>query len=187
MDCTLMEETAPPETLVPVAAPVRGDDSPVPRYFSLSQRIGRVRYLVYCISGAIGCSVLQLMIYLLCLALPPELARLIYGISQALISVALPLIVIIMVMRRLHDIDFKAWWAFLAVIPFLTLVLLFVPGSPGANRFGPAPRSNGAALKLAAILLPLLLFLLFFALRDIPTQREQAEAAAATRLKSYDQ
>ncbi|HWU83824.1 MAG TPA: DUF805 domain-containing protein, partial [Rhodocyclaceae bacterium] len=143
------------------------DSSEVPHYFSLSQRIGRLRYFVYILSGMVVSSALLLLIYLFCLILPPELARLLFNVSLVLIkNILMPMIVFVMTIRRLHDIDFKGWWALLVVVPFLSAILLLVPGSAGNNRFGKPPRANGPAVKLAAIFLPLGLFMLFFALRN---------------------
>ncbi len=45
--------------------------------------------------------------------------------------------------RRLHDIDRSGWWIFLAWIPLLGVIVLFIwhceRGSDGFNRFGPDP------------------------------------------------
>lgn len=42
--------------------------------------------------------------------------------------------------RRLHDFDQSGWWYLLSFVPLvnivLALILLFRPGTPGANRFG---------------------------------------------------
>src|SRR5690606_37102973 len=42
--------------------------------------------------------------------------------------------------RRLHDLDKSGWWYLLSFVPLanvvLGLILLFGPGTPGANRFG---------------------------------------------------
>ncbi len=48
--------------------------------------------------------------------------------------------------KRQHDFDFSAWWALIHFVPAVgSLVLLLVdgsvPGTPGPNRFGPAPSS----------------------------------------------
>ena len=44
--------------------------------------------------------------------------------------------------RRLHDIDFRGWWALLGLLPEIgwipLLVMLCWRGSRGDNRFGPA-------------------------------------------------
>lgn len=44
--------------------------------------------------------------------------------------------------RRLHDIGWSGWWSLLGFVPvvgFVTLLLAFVRGQKGANRFGPDP------------------------------------------------
>lgn len=174
---------------------IAGDPSEVPRYFSLAQRIGRIRYFVYLLSGMLGASALLLMIYILCLALPPNFARLVFDVSQVLLkNILMPMIFFIMVIRRLHDINLKGWWSLTvlipyvvapALVPFATVILLMVPGSEGSNRFGLPPRDNGPALKVAAIVLPLCLFMLFFALRNAPTHAERLSPNGSGSLKSY--
>ena len=58
---------------------------------------------------------------------------------------------IAVVVRRLHDRDMSGWWYLGAIvggmIPFVGflvslgfLVLMFLPGTPGPNRFGPDPK-----------------------------------------------
>lgn len=50
--------------------------------------------------------------------------------------------------RRLHDQDRSGWWAWVAfLVPFAWVVLGVLPGTPGANFYGPgerAPRELGA-------------------------------------------
>lgn len=45
--------------------------------------------------------------------------------------------------RRLHDTNRSAWWLLIAFIPIIgglvLLVFYVLPGTPGENRFGPAP------------------------------------------------
>lgn len=44
--------------------------------------------------------------------------------------------------RRLHDIDFRAWWLLLHLVPIGGIVLIIfacLGGTPGPNRFGPDP------------------------------------------------
>jgi uncharacterized membrane protein YhaH (DUF805 family) len=58
--------------------------------------------------------------------------------------------------RRLHDRDMSGWWylgviiagmipivGFIANIAFI--VLMFLPGTPGPNRFGPDPKDPSSA------------------------------------------
>ena len=45
--------------------------------------------------------------------------------------------------RRLHDLNLSGLWYLLVLVPLLgfllNLVLAFLPGNPGENRFGPPP------------------------------------------------
>jgi uncharacterized membrane protein YhaH (DUF805 family) len=63
---------------------------------------------------------------------------------------------IAVVVRRLHDRDLSGWWYLGAIvagmIPFVgfiasiaLLVLMFLPGTPGPNRFGPDPKDPSNA------------------------------------------
>ena len=53
--------------------------------------------------------------------------------------------------RRLHDTDRSAWWLLISFIPLIGSVVLLVfyclPGTPGPNRFGPAPGSGTEGLQ----------------------------------------
>lgn len=143
--------------------------SPAATFFSMSQRIGRLRYLVYCLCGMLACSAAMLLIYLFCIILPPALGGVIYTVSYVLITrIAMPMIIFIMTIRRLHDLNTSGWWSLLVIIPFITVILLLLPGSPGENRFGPPPRANPPSVRTASWLLPLMLFIAFFALYRSP-------------------
>jgi uncharacterized membrane protein YhaH (DUF805 family) len=48
--------------------------------------------------------------------------------------------------RRLHDTDRSAWWLLIALIPFIGGLVLLVfnvlPGTTGANKYGPDPKAG---------------------------------------------
>lgn len=55
--------------------------------------------------------------------------------------------------KRWHDVDKSAWWLLIAFVPVVGgLIALvfngFIAGTPGGNRFGPAP--SGTAQRVAA-------------------------------------
>jgi len=70
----------------------------------------------------------------------------IYGLAVLLPSLAVEI-------RRLHDTDRSGWWIFIGLVPAIggiwLLVLLCLSGTPGANRFGPAPETAVATPALA--------------------------------------
>ena len=49
--------------------------------------------------------------------------------------------------RRLHDTGRSGWWLAIGLLPLLGAVILFVfavqDSQPGANRFGPNPKTAG--------------------------------------------
>ena len=52
--------------------------------------------------------------------------------------------------KRWHDVDKSAWWILIALVPavggLIALVFNgFIAGTPGANRFGPAPANASVA------------------------------------------
>jgi hypothetical protein len=58
--------------------------------------------------------------------------------------------------QRLHDVNASGWWCLLFLVPvvnlILSLVLLFAPGTAGANRFGnETPPNSGGVIALASI------------------------------------
>jgi len=52
---------------------------------------------------------------------------------------------VVLAARRLHDVGLSGWYALLLLVPVLNLpgllLLVFVPGAPGPNRWGVAPLS----------------------------------------------
>lgn len=48
--------------------------------------------------------------------------------------------------RRLHDQDKSGWWILIGLVPLIggiwLLILYFIDGTPGPNRFGPDPKAR---------------------------------------------
>jgi uncharacterized membrane protein YhaH (DUF805 family) len=53
-------------------------------------------------------------------------------------------LLVVQMVKRLHDLNLQAWWLLLAFVPIVSLglgnALSFVSGTAGQNRFGAAPR-----------------------------------------------
>jgi uncharacterized membrane protein YhaH (DUF805 family) len=51
--------------------------------------------------------------------------------------------------RRLHDTGRSGWWLFIALLPIIGAIILFVfwvqDSQPGDNRYGPNPKALAAA------------------------------------------
>lgn len=154
------------------------------RLFSLRGRLGRTRYTAYTFGTLIGAF---LLMYLAGLGLPlaGRLGATLYVVlSVTLYYAVLPVAFAMLTIRRAHDFDFGGWVALLLLAPFINLLFWFIPGSREANRFGPARQPEPTAVRLAAIVLPLLLISAFLA---DPLARREPEPATApsTPLKPY--
>ena len=150
----------------PAANVVAEHDKPeTPRFFSFSQRIGRLRYFAYTLLAMAGCALLLVAIYLLALLLPLALGQLISKIAFILVkNVGIPLVVFTLTIRRLHDFNASGWWALTVLMPFVTLLFLFIPGSKSSNRFGPPPAPNNPALSFVSIVMPIALIGIYVSL-----------------------
>ncbi|SDG26353.1 Uncharacterized membrane protein YhaH, DUF805 family [Selenomonas sp. WCT3] len=62
-----------------------------------------------------------------------------------LLGLAIMVPSIMLLIRRLHDLNRPGWWAIGNFIPVLNIALsiyvLFIPGTPGPNQYGPDPLS----------------------------------------------
>jgi uncharacterized membrane protein YhaH (DUF805 family) len=55
--------------------------------------------------------------------------------------VSLP-VAVIAAIRRSHDLGHSGWFSIIAFIPFFGWYLVFKPGDPLANKYGPPPGSK---------------------------------------------
>jgi len=102
------------------------------RYVMFSGRAARPEYWYWVLFAVLASLVLAIVDH----ALSFGLLRIIFFLATFLPGLAV-------LFRRLHDIDRSAWWWLVGLIPVIGAILLIVwlcqPGTPGANRFGPAP------------------------------------------------
>lgn len=152
-----------------------------PVFFSLSGRIGRLRYFSYTLIAIIGCCLLLLVIYMISLLLPAALGKLISVSSFILVkNVMIPMIVFVMSIRRLHDLNANGWWALTILIPLVTLILLVLPGQRVANDYGQAPTRNPQRLLAVAITLPIALLAFYLWMVEINGQMKLLETTTTS-------
>ena len=149
------------------------------RVFSLSERIGRVRYLVYTLAAGLACSLMLYAAYALASILPPALGKLVATLAFVSVKyMMLPVIFCILSIRRLHDFNASGWWSLAVMIPLVALVFLAIPGSKLDNRFGSPPPANSEIMNIAAALAPVLLI---WVVVNAYQKREGAQVQAPQR------
>jgi uncharacterized membrane protein YhaH (DUF805 family) len=119
-----------------------------PKPLSLTQRLNRMRYCCYSLTGGVIVTLVAVLlgIYSRATFMPRAgalaLVALLFGGMLAAVVWFIGLLV-----RRLHDTDRSGWWILLAFVPLanflLMLYLLLAPGTSGPNRFGPPNPPNG--------------------------------------------
>ena len=138
-----------------------------PRLFQVKGRLGRVRYFVYALT-------ITLIVYLVFAAVaavaaiagPPasEPGGVMFSVMMLVLAVGgvfAAVMSIIYGVRRLNDMNVSGWLILLMFVPLanfvMALVMLFVPGSDGDNRYGPAPTPNGGGLIAALVVMLLVM------------------------------
>jgi uncharacterized membrane protein YhaH (DUF805 family) len=156
-----------------------------PQFFSLNGRIGRVRYLAY----GIGAGLLMMlpMAILAGIAAATNMKALM-GFLIIATYIAYIVATIIIVRRRLHDLDTSGWMALLMLVPLVNAIfglwLVFGGGTKGSNRFGPAPSANTTGVVVLAWVMPAIMVIGILAAVAIPAYSQysnKARAAAAAQ------
>lgn len=113
--------------------------------FSSEGRLGRLRYLVYTFGitmvGGISASLLALI---------PTI-----GIFFAtILYIGILAASFFLTIQRSHDFNASGWLSVLYLIPLVSLVFFFIPGSTESNQFGePTPPNSTAINVISSILI----------------------------------
>lgn len=171
----------PPRRPITPAAPTQyGQLHP----FSARGRLGRLRYIGYSVGLGLLVNLLTVGWSGVVVALTPnEAASRSIALGGFLVLMALAAALsVLLAIQRLHDFDASGWWSGFALVPLANmafyLVLLIMPGTPGANRFGAPPPPNTTGVILLALVLPLVFILGVITAIAIPAYQEYAERAA---------
>ncbi|XOZ33624.1 DUF805 domain-containing protein [Halomonadaceae bacterium KBTZ08] len=135
------------------------------KVFSPRGRIGRLRYLAYLTAlTLVTYAVVAIPLIMMVGSDGSEGVSVIFSLVNAVVSIAGAVLGIIWAIKRLHDLDKTGWLALLMIVPLanfiMMLILLFAPGTPSINRFGPPPVPNTTGVKVLACLFPVLLLVI---------------------------
>lgn len=180
----------------PYSAPDAALDEPIldesyqPEWFAWSGRIGRLRYLAYSTGMMM---IAALVVGIAAAILIPRAASDKNPAAFALLGLLyIPIIVAAAVMarRRLNDLNHTGWLQLLLFIPlvgaFFGLYMLFAPGTPTTNKYGPKPVKNSTGVVLAGLVFPLIFVIGIVAAVAIPAYQDytkRAKAASVEQIK----
>lgn len=143
--------------------------------FSTSGRLGRVRYIGYSVGlniliYAIGFSLLLLIEWL-------TGGKGFGGILVLLAYLGITVVSFMLTIQRCHDFNASGWLSLLILIPLVGLIFCFIPGTDGANRFGPKPPPNTTVIILLTLVIPLIFIIGVIAAIAIPAYQDYVERA----------
>lgn len=146
-------------------APPRADVAErVPEYaplkpFGVEGRIGRLRFLAWSMVLNLVTIAVVGVFALIALALvstDSTAGLIIGGILAFVLCVAFLIATILISVQRLHDVGWSGWLWLLNLVPFVgsffPLLLVVLPGSGVANRYGAPPPPNSTAVKVLSSL-----------------------------------
>lgn len=156
------------------------------KVFGTSGRIGRVRYLGW--SMALMLAFLPIGgVILGSYALSDALA----GLLTIAACLALVVASVCIGVQRLHDMGWSGWLWLLNFVPVVgsvfALLMLFMPGTDGPNRYGPPPPPNSRAVKVLAWLIILVPVIGIVAAISIPAYQDYVMRAQMGDAASFEQ
>lgn len=164
--------------------------------WSMRGRIGRLRYLAYV--GAVSFITFALLVIV------GAITGAIFSGDSELGAGSIAMIILLVLVygfiifmsfvfgiRRLNDLDQTGWLILLMFVPLvsaiLSLVLIFMPGTQGSNKYGAPPAENPLWVKLCAFVLPALLVLGMLAAIALPAYKDYTDRAEQYQQNSQTQ
>lgn len=149
------------------------------RIFGVSGRVGRVRYIAYTVG-------LSLLILAAAGVVAAVLDRALGGNGVVGISLiiaaygAVLLAYVFLTIQRCHDFDVNGWLSIVFIlIPLGMFALWIIPGTRGANRWGPPTAPNSTLAVVGALILPFIFVAGIVAAIAIPAYQNYAKRAPA--------
>ncbi|WPC04657.1 DUF805 domain-containing protein [Pseudomonas benzenivorans] len=144
---------ATPQAKVAEALPPVGELN----VFTLDGRIGRLRYLAWSLVLTLAFAGVMAVV-----AIAASISDILGGLLAIGVVLGMLVVSVQIGAQRLHDIGWSAWLLLLNLVPIVNslfwILMLVVPGSTGANRYGPPPPANSLAVRvLAGLFLTLLI------------------------------
>ncbi len=147
-----------------------------PKMLQMNGRIGRLRYLAYSVGLGLLLGAVLVALTFLTGGSPAALIAV-----QVLYVIGSLAVTVIVGRRRLHDLGHSGWPTIGLLIPlvnlFVALWIVFTPGKPDANEYGPPPGPNTTGIKVAALVLPVIAILGVIAAVSMPAYQNYVQRA----------
>lgn len=140
------------------------------KIFTSKGRIGRIRYLMYTMGvGLVGALLAGLMMIIPVIG--PFLVIAMY--------VAILVVSVFLTIQRSHDFNTTGWMSLVLLIPLVSLIFYFIPGTKGSNNYGLQPPPNSKAIKITAFVLLAIVVLGILAAIALPAYQDYVMRAGS--------
>jgi len=132
-------------------------------------RIGRVRYIGYSAGLSILIGAMGFGLTAVAAAVGQGGVAIALG---ALTYVAIIVMRFLLTIQRAHDFNTSGWLSILWLVPLVTLIFWFIPGTKGENQYGLQPPPNTAGVIVLACIFPFMFFIGILAAISIPAYQD---------------
>jgi len=187
-----MTEVSPYQTPDSQVYTPDGNEFDDTRIMSMSQRIGRVRFLAYnSLSYVAFFAPLGLLGFLTeSSSGNNEMLGIFAGIMLIILYIAFIVVGFIIARRRLHDLNQTGWMGLLFLVPvvnlFFGLYLMFAPGNKHVNQYGSRPSPNTMGTWIAGTIMPIIFVIGIVAAIALPAYQDYTERVKAAQSQSGD-
>lgn len=136
------------------------------KIFTANGRIARLRYLVYLFGISMAGGILAMLLFLI-----PVVGIFLGGA----VYIGLIVVSVLLTIQRCHDFNKTGWLSLLLLIPLVSLIFYFIPGTKGSNQYGLQPPPNTTAIKIAAFILIALVVVGTIAAIALPTMMPEMQ------------
>jgi uncharacterized membrane protein YhaH (DUF805 family) len=144
--------------------------------FSIEGRIGRLRYLAWSLVLMLGALALFGVA-----SMGLAMSEIVGAVLIALVGIGMAVVSVQIGVQRLHDIGWSGWLWLINLVPIVggvfALLMLVIPGTTGANRYGPPAPPNSRAVKVLALLWLLVPLLGILAAITLPAYQDYVNRA----------
>lgn len=165
-----------------------------PKFFAVSGRLGRLRYIAYGIALNLVSFVMLMVVMMIgggfaaIAGIGGRESSLLLGggvmlmlLFMFILLIAMFVLGVMLMIQRCHDFNVTGWLWLIIFIPLTPLVFLFVPGTDGANDYGNKPPPNSGGV-IALVVVGGVIFFFYIvgiiAAISVPAYKDYVETAA---------
>lgn len=142
------------------------------RIFTSEGRLGRLRYILYTLGVGLVGMLLATTLFMIPFVGP---------ILGVVTYIGVVVVSIFLTIQRCHDFNVTGWLSLALIVPLVSLIFYFIPGTKATNQYGQQPPPNSTGVKVGAFLLLAVFVLGIVASITLPAYQDYLLRAGAAR------